>query len=174
MPPGESPPGAWGICVPRMLDGIERVFVWIGIALFVGMFVIVCLQVFSRYILQLPISWTEEIGRYLFVWTSFLGSAVLVGRDEHFSIDFIARVLPARLERILRVVVTVLVIGFALLMVAYGFRLSRRLLTASSPILQLSLGAVYSIVPISGLYMLLFGLARLARLATQEDTKGNV
>lgn len=157
----------------QVLGEVERVFLWAGITLAAAMLVTVCLQVFSRYVLQSPLPWTEEVGRYLFVWASFLGSAVLVGRNEHFSIDLIVRLLPPRGRRALRIGATLLVTGFALLMVVYGLGVSRRLLTASSPVLQVSLGVVYGIIPISGLYMLLHGLVRLGRLVHGSDPAGN-
>ena len=153
----------------RVLDWVERIFLWAGVVLLAAMFLVVCLQVFTRYVLLSPLSWTEETGRYLFAWASFLGSAVLVGRSEHFSIDLIVRLLPPRTRRGLRIGVTLLVIGFALLMVIYGLSVSRRLLTASSPVLQVSLGVVYGIIPISGLYMFLHGLVRLGRLVSGSD-----
>jgi len=146
----------------------------VGILLLAAMFVVVCLQIFSRFVIQSPIPWTEEVGRYLFVWASFLGAAVLVGRGEHFSIDFIAQALPPRGRRVLRLGVTILVVGFALVMVIYGYRVSRRLLSASSPILQLSLGIVYGIIPVSGLYMLLHGLMGLTCLIRGEEPEGGV
>jgi TRAP-type C4-dicarboxylate transport system permease small subunit len=163
-PGGEESPGAEGASVERALYYTERIFIWVGILLLAAMIVAVWLQVFSRYVLHLSLPWTEEAGRYLFVWESFIGAAVLVGRDEHFSIDLVVRQMPCGARRALRVGVTCVVIVFALLMVTYGLSVSRRLISASSPVLQVSLGAVYGIIPISGLYMLLHGVLKLMRL----------
>lgn len=139
----------------RILGLLEVVFITAGIALAAAMFVCVFLQVFTRYVLLSPLSWTEEVARYVFVWASFLGAAVLVGRGEHFSIDLIVRALRPKWQSILAIAVGALVMTFAMLMTVYGLRVSLRLLTATSPVLELSLGLVYSIIPISGVYMLL-------------------
>ena len=163
-PGGEESPGAEGSRVARALDFTERIFIWVGILLFAAMIVAVWLQVFSRYVLQSPLPWTEEAGRYLFVWESFIGAAVLVGRDEHFSIDLVVRQMPWGARRALQAGVTCVVIVFALLMVTYGLSVSRRLISASSPVLQVSLGVVYGIIPVSGFYMLLRGVMKLTRL----------
>ena len=160
-----TPPEIWGMAVRRVLRAAERVYTWVGITLLVAMFLVVCLQIFSRYVMQAPLPWTEEAGRFLFLWTSFLGSAVLVGRSEHFSIDFVERALPPPGRRILQVGVALLVTGFAVLMVYYGSRVSRRMLSSPSAILEVSLGAVYGVIPLSGLYMFLHGLMKLSRTA---------
>lgn len=153
----------------RLLHLTERAFLGAGIILFAAMLVVVWLQIFSRYIVKSPLPWTEEAGRFLFVWTSLIGAAVLVGRDEHFQIDLLVCKMPPTVRQVLRVGVMLLVTAFALLMVVYGFRISRRLLTASSPVLQMSLGVIYAAIPVSGLYMLLHGLLKLMPLLRTRE-----
>ena len=43
------------------------------------MLVVVTLQVWYRFVLNDPLAWSEELARYLFVWSSFIGSAVGYG-----------------------------------------------------------------------------------------------
>jgi len=52
------------------------------------------------------------------------------------------------------------------LMVYYGSRVSYRMLSSPSAILEVSLGVVYGVIPLSGLYMFLHGLMELSRLIT--------
>lgn len=146
----------------RFLAVLERMFLGSAIVLMIGMFVAVCLQVFTRYVMHTPLPWTEEVARYLFVWTSFLGAAVLVRRDDHFSIDLLVRQFSDPYRRAARVGVLLLTLAFSLVMILYGIRVSIRLWGASSPVLQMSLGAVYSVIPIAGAYMLFSSLTSLA------------
>jgi len=61
---------------------------------FVGMMACVLFEVVARDILQFPTAWAEELSRFLFVWTVFLGSAAAWHRGVHIVID----VLPRRLR----------------------------------------------------------------------------
>lgn len=46
-------------------------------------------QVLTRYFIGIPATWAEELCRYLFIWTSFVGSAYAVWMSEHIEIDLI-------------------------------------------------------------------------------------
>ena len=48
--------------------------------------VLVSMQVFLRYVFNAPQAWAEEVGRYLFVWSVFLGAAVALAEDRHIRI----------------------------------------------------------------------------------------
>lgn len=48
--------------------------------------VLVSIQVFLRYVFNAPQAWAEEVGRYLFVWSVFLGAAVALAEDGHIRI----------------------------------------------------------------------------------------
>ncbi len=113
----------------------------------------VLLQVFSRYLLSSPSSFTDELAGFLLIWVGILGSAYVAGRHEHLAIDIlIQRSSPAR-QRNLRFVIHAIILLFALgVMVVGGASLvySRFVLDVKSAALQLPLGFVYSVLPISG------------------------
>jgi TRAP-type C4-dicarboxylate transport system permease small subunit len=110
-------------------------------------------QVFSRYLLSSPSSFTDELAGFLLIWVGVLGAAYVAGRQEHLAIDIlIQRSSPAR-QRRLRMVIHALILLFALgVMVIGGANLvySRFVLNVKSAALQLPLGYVYSVLPISG------------------------
>jgi TRAP-type C4-dicarboxylate transport system permease small subunit len=65
----------------------------------------VFLQVVFRYVFQSPLSWSEELARYLFVWSGFLGVALATMRGAHFAIDLLTVRFSASLQRIFAVVI---------------------------------------------------------------------
>ena len=137
-----------------------------------GFLVIVLLQVFYRYVLASPLPWTEEVGVYLFVWASFLAAALVVGMNDHFSISLLVERLEGRMRWVLDVIITILCISFALIMVWKGSQWSWRMLPMFSPVLQLPQGAVYAVVPLSGLYMIAHLVVRLTTLlGARTDSK---
>lgn len=53
------------------------------------MTVLVLIQVFSRYILNSPVAFTEELVRYSLIWTGFIGAAYAFSTREHMSLTLI-------------------------------------------------------------------------------------
>ncbi len=56
-------------------------------ASFIAMVILTCWQVFTRYILKHPSSWSEELVSYLFAWMALLGASVVVGERGHMNIS---------------------------------------------------------------------------------------
>ena len=57
------------------------------------------LQVVFRYILDSPLSWSEELARWMFVWAIFLGCALLISQHKHMRMEFlISRIDPAKVR----------------------------------------------------------------------------
>jgi TRAP-type C4-dicarboxylate transport system permease small subunit len=63
---------------------------------FTVMLVVTILQVVFRYALTLPLAWTEEAARVLFVLTMFFGIAIAIREREHVVVDFLFNRLPRR------------------------------------------------------------------------------
>lgn len=85
-------------------------------------------QVFLRYILNSPQTWVEEVGRYLFIWITFLGAAVAFARDTHIRVDAIVELFSRRVARagdLLRRLIELIAVGALLysgIMVAWKHR----------------------------------------------------
>ena len=58
-------------------------------------------QVFSRYLLSSPSSFTDELAGFLLIWVGVLGAAYVAGRQEHLAIDILLQKSPpARRKKI--------------------------------------------------------------------------
>lgn len=53
-------------------------------------------QVVTRYWLNIPAPWAEELCRYLFIWASFVGSAYGVLVYDHIEIDLMDSIINAK------------------------------------------------------------------------------
>ena len=125
--------------------------------------VLVTVQVFSRYVLNDTPPWSEEVCRYLFIWASFLGACVAMGRASHLGVDSLVTRLPAGSRDVLRHAVTALVAVFCGLLVWQGAALVPAMATQRSPSMGISLQYVFAAVPIAALIMLGLQLKELAR-----------
>lgn len=121
----------------------------------------IAVQVFYRYVLEIPSPWTEEMARYLFIWSAFLAAAVSVGRDDQFHIPLLIEKLPRAGRRFMHVCIDLLQLTFALIMVRYGSLMANRMMMARAPVLPLPQGIVYMVIPIAGAYMAVHIACRL-------------
>jgi TRAP-type C4-dicarboxylate transport system permease small subunit len=124
-------------------------------------------QVTSRYILSSPSSFTDELAGFLLIWVGVLGAAYVAGRKEHLAIDIlIQRSSPAR-QRMLLYIIYSLIFLFALsVMVTGGVVLmyTRFALQVKSAALELPLGYVYSVLPVSGLIIMYYEVVHILQL----------
>ncbi|MCA9741234.1 MAG: TRAP transporter small permease [Deferribacteres bacterium] len=118
-------------------------------------------QVFSRYILQDPSSITDELARFQLIWLGLLGACYAVGKKTHLAIELFGSGLSAGQKLLSDLFIQIVIFLFALLvMVIGGFRLMQITLVLNqvSAALQIQIGYVYSILPISGLVMMFYSI----------------
>jgi len=117
------------------------------------MFISVCLQVFFRYVLESPLSWSEELARYVFVWISFLGAAMALGKRLHFGIDYLVNKFPPRLRAGVELITNCAILVFVLVLVVKGFQTATTARFSHSAGLNLRMDIVFDAIPVSGLIM---------------------
>ena len=123
---------------------------YIGCTFFVGLFFLVNLQVFFRYVLNEPLIWPEEIARFLFIWVTYLGLVKNIRENEHYRIDFILNRLSAKVKNILYIVFDLVMLVFFLI-ILFG---SYELISSNSHV-KTSIGwpvnVIYSSLPVMAL-----------------------
>lgn len=147
--------------VDRVLGGF--------VALAMAMAVLTVLwQVFSRYVLGAPSSFTDELVRYLLVWIGLLGGAYTAGQGQHLAIDLLPSQLEGCSRHLLDLLIHSLIFVFALAVLVIGgshLMLLTLELGQTTSALGLPLGWVYLVLPLSGLllmfYSALFVIERL-------------
>lgn len=121
-------------------------------------------QVFSRYFLGEPSSFTDELARYLMIWIGILGAAYVAGKNKHVAIDFLAKRFSLKIQKRLKVIVNILIILFCFFaMVLGGLRLVyiTHILDQYSPALQIPLAWVYLCIPLSGILIIYYKISDL-------------
>lgn len=141
---------------------IDKVLAKLLIIIMSIMVINVLWQVFSRYFLGAPSSFTDELARYLMIWIGILGAAYVSGRNKHVAIDVLPSRLSVKTQKKLRLVVRILIILFCLFaLVLGGARLVyvTYVLDQYSPALQVPLAVVYMVIPISGLLIIYYKIS---------------
>jgi TRAP-type C4-dicarboxylate transport system permease small subunit len=123
-------------------------------------------QVASRFILDAPSSFTDELARYLMIWIGVLGAAYISGRNMHVAIDVLPTRLSQPIQKRLLIIVRILIILFCfLVMIIGGSRLVyiTYVLGQNSPALQVPLAMVYAVIPISGFLIIYYKLSDILK-----------
>jgi len=118
-------------------------------------------QVFSRYVLNSPSSFTDELAGYLLIWVGLLGAAYVSGKKEHLAIDILYQRSNKKTKKILNIIIDIVIIIFALTVLIIGgawLSYTRFALDVKSAALGLQLGYIYLILPVSGLLITYFAL----------------
>ncbi|MCL9777243.1 TRAP transporter small permease [Vibrio methylphosphonaticus] len=118
-------------------------------------------QVFSRYVLNVPSTFTDEVARFLFIWVGLMGAAYTLGQKRHLAIDLFAMKLEhdEKKHNQLRLVINVISLTFASVIMVYGGgKLMLKTLSTGqvSPALGIEMGMVYAAIPLCGLFMMIY------------------
>ena len=118
-------------------------------------------QVFTRYVMRDPSTWTEELATFLMIWVGMLGASVALYRGAHLGIDYFMGKLAAR-KRLFTEVFVFACIGFFSLtvMLVGGIQLVRMTLELGqvSPAMGIKMGYVYLAMPISGFFLVVYSV----------------
>ena len=135
------------------------------------MVVTVTWQVFSRYVLNDPSSFTDELSRYTMVWLGLLGASYLFGVRGHLAITLLANRLKNKSGIALQLLINLLSFSFvALAMFKGGLALMSKTTQQLSPALQLPMSYIYSILPIAAVIIFIYLILNTIDLFTANKS----
>lgn len=92
------------------------------VSLLCGMVLIMIIQIFCRYVLGMSLSWSEEITRYLFVWSAFISISLCTKLTINIRIDLIISKLSARGKALVKIFNLTVEFAFFAYMIPYAYR----------------------------------------------------
>lgn len=155
---------------------LERALEWVVMLMMTALVLVVLWQVFTRYALRDPSSWTDELATLLIVWVALLGASIAFVKQAHLGVDVLTARFSPRNRLRSEILVYLLVAVFAAVILLYGGAklVALTLMTNQvSPALGVKIGHVYLALPISGFFILIFTIeaiaARMAELNEQKE-----
>ena len=147
--------------IERTKRAIDR-FLELALIVLMGANVInVLWQVFTRFVLKEPSSFTEELARYLLIWVGLLGASYAAGKKMHLAIDVVLQTLKKKKKIWAETGIQISIFLFAFfVMVVGGLRLVTITLTLNqiSAALRIKLGYVYLVLPLSGMLIMFYAV----------------
>ena len=145
----------------RLKKGTDRLLELALIILMGANVLNVLWQVFTRFVLKDPSSFTEELARFLLIWVGLLGASYAAGKKMHLAIDVVLQTLKNKRKIWAEISIQVFIFLFSFfVMVVGGLRLVTITLTLNqiSAALRVKLGYVYVVIPLSGLLIMFYAV----------------
>jgi TRAP-type C4-dicarboxylate transport system permease small subunit len=133
-----------------MLDRALRVA---AVVLVLALLASVMTGVLSRLVNR-PVPWSDEMAQYLLVWTGFVGWMIAARRQSHIRITILVDRLPGWINGLAEIVLRLVVIGFAIALLNWGWPLIGRNWDIEWVSLPLSAALLYVPVPMAALVLI--------------------
>jgi tripartite ATP-independent transporter DctM subunit len=140
-----------------------RPFEVIAAALLVVMIGMILLNVASRYLLDMPIIWADEIASLSFLWLAMVGAALAIDRNDHLRLTIFLHLFPERMRAFVGTLALLLVAVFLVVMLKPAFEYAYEESYVTSPALGLPMTYRAAALP--------FGMLLMAILATVQAVR---
>lgn len=155
------------------LDRLSLRLAWITDRAAAGLLLLlvvdVWLGVVARYLVPLPLTFTEELARYLMIWVALLAVSSCISRREHIGVQVLFERLPAGVRRVLLALLDLLGIAFFAFLALYGLGMVERGAKTFTMIYGLSKALPFAALPVGAalatVQLLLVALRDQARLS---------
>lgn len=117
-------------------------------------FVIVILEVLSRYIFHVSIEWVAEVSQTLLVWLTFIGATVALLNGDHMVINILLNKSSHGVRKMFELIGDLAILSFVLPGLIGGYQLVQRTWDMTTTTLQIPAGIMYLAFPLGCILML--------------------
>lgn len=139
-------------------------------ASFLAMVILTCWQVFTRYILQNPSSWSEELVSYLFAWMALIGASVVTGERGHMNIPILVDKLGGNAKKVLLIISELIAFLFSAIILVYGgIKITSLAMGQLTSSLGVPIGIFYIVLPLCGVLNMIYSLLNIVDICRGEE-----
>lgn len=150
--------------------GMNTVLGYATAIIFALMVCIGTYQIVTRYFFNSPSTVSEELLTYLFTWLSLLAAAYVFGKRDHMRMGFLADKVTGTARKVLETAIELLVmLMVGGIMIYGGFSIMQLTMTQKTASLGIPMGVIYTILPISGILIFLYGVLNIIGLWRVKD-----
>ena len=143
----------------KWLDGILEFLAGLS---FLAMVVLTCWQVFTRYSLKNPSSWSEELVSYLFAWMALLGASLVTGERGHMNIPVVVERMNPGMQKFFSIFAEITAGIFAAVILVFGgVQITNLAMGQMTSSLGTAVGVFYVVLPLSGVLNILYTILNI-------------
>jgi TRAP-type C4-dicarboxylate transport system permease small subunit len=140
---------------------LYKIIYWLTALLSFLFFIMVCINVFSRYLLKTPILASIELSRIFFIWSCFFAAGITFYRQGHIVISFITDLIPSPVRKWTGFIIEMLTAVFFAGLLIWSVEVVVRIWNSEFPILGISQSWLYVPLAVISAIMLLFSIEKL-------------
>lgn len=149
----------------KFRKGIDVILSSACAVIFAAMVVIGTYQIVTRFIFRNPSTVSEELLTYSFTWMALLASAYVFGKRDHMRMGFMADKLGAGSQKMMNIFSELLIMLLSASVMVYGgVTIMDLTMTQSTASLGIPMGVVYTIIPLSGVLILIYSVLNIIDL----------
>ena len=149
----------------KLLNGLA------GIS-FIAMVVLTCWQVFTRYVLKNPSSWSEELVSYLFAWASLLGASLITGERGHMNIPIVVERLGSGARKALGIFAELVAFAFSAIILVYGgVQITQLAMGQMTSSLGVAVGVFYVVLPLCGVLNMIYTVLNIVDICNDHTVR---
>jgi len=134
---------------------------------FLAMVILTCWQVFTRYVLKNPSTWSEELVSYLFAWASLLGAALVTGERGHMNIPILVEKCSIAGQKALNCLCEIIAFIFSAVILVYGgIQISTLAMGQMTSSLGVPIGIFYVVMPLCGVLNMIYTVVNIIEILT--------
>lgn len=144
-----------------VLTAVDRAMEFALFAIFLAFSLVGGLQIFNRFALGLPLSWSEEFQKFGHVWMVFIAIPVAYRKGAHIGMDAILIRMPHAMQRAIALIVEIMWLVLALAIAVFTLHLMEVAKFQDSPGLGLRMDWVYAGMVLGAAYLALIAVRRI-------------
>ncbi len=147
---------------------LDKILCVICAVLMAFMSILVVYQVFTRYVLNNPSTFSEDLLTYAFVWMSLLSTALVFGEQDHMKLSILADKVKGKSQIILSIVTELIILVITYIIFLNGGKSFMNVGAMQvSPTLHIRMVYVYAILPAAGVLIVIYCILNIGLLASQ-------
>ncbi|NOU97836.1 TRAP transporter small permease subunit [Paenibacillus sp. LMG 31456] len=113
------------------------------------------LQILTRFIFNVSLTWSEEISRYAFIWFVYLSASYAVKNRTHVRFQFLVDAVPTKLQNVLKFLALLCWLSFLVFLLIYSSKITIQLFNTMqlSPANRIPMYMIYLVLPIGSFLM---------------------
>lgn len=155
--------------IAKSFRAVDRSVEYALFLIFLAFTLVGGLQVFNRFVLGLPLSWSEEFQKFGHVWMVMLAIPVAYRRGAHLGMDMLLRLMPKAAQTAVGLLTEALWLVLALAIGRYTLVIMQIAKSQDSPGMGIPMDYVYSGMVIGSAYLAFVALRRLATYFGWQD-----
>ncbi|HEY8344356.1 MAG TPA: TRAP transporter small permease [Bacillota bacterium] len=150
----------------NLISGIRkfliRVLDTIVCVSFAAMVLCLILQVIFRFVLRISVPWTEELARFLMLWSVFIGAALNFDEDDHIKVDIlVSKISNEKVRKVIYYLATSVTFIFIASCIYGGFKLYNLGMRDWATTMPVQMGWIYISLPLGAVMMVVLKILKL-------------